>query len=72
MQNDSESPIALQSLGEFWCEAAVLIAVFGPLERVLRRETLTLEWIAETGAFARMLFAVGTLMKIWAAKWTNR
>jgi hypothetical protein len=71
MQIQSESGIALQSLGDFWCEAAVLVAVLGPLERVLRQETLTLAWIAPTGGSAMMLFATGTLMKIGAVKWTN-
>jgi hypothetical protein len=33
--------IVLETLGEFWCEAAVLVAVFGILDKVVRNESLT-------------------------------
>jgi hypothetical protein len=72
MNDESEFEITLQSLGDFCCEAAVLVAVFGPLERLLRREILTIAWTAETGASAMILLSAGTLLKIGAARWTNR
>jgi hypothetical protein len=50
----------------------VLVAVFGPLERVLRQEALTVGWIAVTGGSAMMLFALGTLLKIGVVKWTSQ
>jgi hypothetical protein len=72
MALEREWTVTLQSAGEFWCEAGVLVAVFGPLEKLLRRESLTLDWIAVAGGSAMLLFAVGTLLKIGAVKWTNQ
>jgi hypothetical protein len=72
MRAEPESAITLQSLGECWCEAGVLVAVFGPLEKLLRQESLTLNWIAMSGGPAMILFALGTLLKIWAVKWTSQ
>jgi hypothetical protein len=72
MRLEQEWTIALQSAGELWCEAGVLVAVFGPLEKLLRRESLTVDWIAVAGGSAIFLFAVGTLLKIGAVKWTSQ
>ena len=39
-----KTPIVLETLSNFWCEAAVLVAVFGLLDEVMKHERLTLAW----------------------------
>jgi hypothetical protein len=62
----SKKTIALEAIGDFWCEAAVLVAVFGLLDRITRHEDLTLSWSAGAVVSALGLLAVGIGVRIWA------
>jgi hypothetical protein len=54
--------IVLETFGEFWCEAAVLVAVFGLLERIMKHEGLT---VATIGC-ATLFLGVGIVLKTWS------
>ena len=55
--SDRQSTAAM--LGEFLCEAAVLVAVFAPLDRLLRHERLTLGEISIIVAMVVGLLSTG-------------
>jgi hypothetical protein len=61
-----KNAIILKTFGDFWCEAAVLVAVFGVLERVLRHEELTVTWTAAPIGCATLFLAVGIVLRIWS------
>jgi hypothetical protein len=56
--------IILETVGEFWCEAAVLVAVFGLLDKVLRHEDLTASWAVRSLGCAIVLLVAGMMFKI--------
>jgi hypothetical protein len=58
--------VILQTLGDFWCEAAVLVEVFGLLDEILRHEALSLSWTMKTIACAIVLLLTGTVFRVWA------
>jgi hypothetical protein len=58
--------IALEAIGDFWREAAVLVAVFGLLDRMTRHEDLTLSWGVGALASALGLLALGIGVRIWS------
>jgi hypothetical protein len=59
--------LILQTAGEFWNEAAVLVAVFSLLDRILRLEKLpSTTWTVGTLLVAVLSFFLGVLFKIWA------
>jgi hypothetical protein len=62
----TKKAIVLEAVGDFWCEAAVLVAVFGLLDRIMRHEELTLSWSVGAVASAFGLLAVGIGVKIWS------
>ena len=53
--------VVLETVGEFLREAAVLVAVFGLLDRVVKDEDLTLAWAAAVSGCAIVLLLVGML-----------
>ena len=62
----TKKSIVLEAVGDFWCEAAVLVAVFGLLDRIMRHEDLTLSWSVGAVASAFGLLTVGIGVKIWS------
>jgi hypothetical protein len=62
----TKKSIVLEAVGDFWCEAAVLVAVFGLLDRIMRHEDLTLRWSVGAIASAFGLLAVGIGVKLWS------
>jgi hypothetical protein len=54
----------VEMLGEFCREAAVLLAVFIPLEQVVTHSTLTLETFAFTFLFAGLLLVLGIHLEV--------
>ena len=58
--------VILESLGDFWCEAAVLVGVFGLLDEVLRHDSLSLAWAAKTVGYVILLSLAGMACRIWA------
>jgi hypothetical protein len=62
----SKKTIALEAVGDFWCEAAVLVAVFGLLDRIMRHDDLTLGWGFTAIAVAIILLLIGIAVRIRA------
>jgi hypothetical protein len=58
--------IVLDTFGEFWCEAAVLVAVFGMLERIMKHEELTIAWTVAALGCATLFLGVGIVLKTWS------
>jgi hypothetical protein len=71
MREDTRAQVRLilQTGGEFWNEAAVLVAVFSLLEKILRLETLPSKtWALGTLVVSVLTFVLGVLLKIWGKK----
>jgi hypothetical protein len=62
----SKKSIALEAVGDFWCEAAVLVAVFGLLDRIMRHDELTLSWGFTAIAAAITLLVIGIAFRLRA------
>ena len=58
--------IVLETFGEFWCEAAVLVAVFGLLERIVKHEELGVAWTVATIGCATLFLGVGIVLTSWS------
>jgi hypothetical protein len=58
--------IVLETFGEFWCEAAVLVAVFGLLERIMKYEELTVACTVATIGCATLFLGVGIVLETWS------
>jgi hypothetical protein len=58
------SRVVLETLGEFWCEASVLVAVFGLLDKVMKYEELTLAWAGKTLGCAILLLVTGAACRM--------
>jgi hypothetical protein len=56
--------IAIGVFSEFLREAAVLIAVFAPLDRVLQNKPLTVQYAVTTIGVVGVVLAIGTIR--WA------
>ncbi len=56
--------IAINTFAEFWCEAAVLVAVFGLLDKVMKHEDLSSLWTAATLSCAIVFLVIGTVLRI--------
>jgi hypothetical protein len=56
----------LETFGELWCEAVVLVAVFGLLDKIVKHEDLTLAWTAASLGCAILLLVFGTSFKLLA------
>ena len=52
--------ITFEALGAFLRESAVLVAVFGPLETILRGERLAMAWVVENGRAVERQVRLGT------------
>ena len=61
-----KSTILFETVGDFWCEAAVLVAVFGLLDDVIKHDRLDLLWGTKTLGCAIVFLAFGTLIRMWA------
>jgi hypothetical protein len=59
-------PVFLETSGEFCCEAAVLVAVFGLLDRVVKYEDLTWRWTVAALGCAVVLLVVGMMFEVLA------
>jgi hypothetical protein len=57
------STILFETLGDFWCEAAVLVAVFGLLDDVIKHDRLSLVWTIKTLGCAIVFLSFGTLIR---------
>jgi hypothetical protein len=57
-------PLVLKTVGEFCCEAAVLVAVFGLLDRVVKCEELTWRWAATSIGCAIVLLVAGITCRL--------
>jgi hypothetical protein len=72
MSDDESRPmttkksIVLEAVGDFWCEAAVLVAVFGLLDRIMRHDELTPSWAFTAIAAAIGLLFIGIAVRIRA------
>ena len=62
----SKKSIALEAVADFWCEAAVLVAVFGLLDRIVRHDELTPSWAFTAVAAAIVLLFIGIAVRIRA------
>ncbi len=56
----------LESFGDFWCEAAVLVAVFAILGKLLKHERLTWAWAVATVGCATIALMLGILLTLIA------
>jgi hypothetical protein len=54
-----------EMIGEFLREAAVLVAVFLPLDRMLTNSPLTLGWYVAILGLSGSLLGVGILVELW-------
>jgi hypothetical protein len=66
VEHERARSIILETFGEFWCEAAVLVAVFGILDKILKHEDLTWGWTAASLGCAILLLVFGTSFKLFA------
>ena len=60
------STILFETLGDFWCEAAVLVAVFELLDDVIKHDRLSVLWTIKTLGCAIVLLSLGTVIRISA------
>jgi len=58
--------IVLEAFGELWCEAAVLVAVFGMLERIMKHEDLTVSGTLAALGCATLFLGVGIVLETWS------
>jgi hypothetical protein len=58
--------VVLETFGDFWCEAAVLVGVFGLLDEILRHGAVRLAWAEKTLACAILLLVTGMAFRVWA------
>jgi hypothetical protein len=56
--------VVSETVGEFVREAAVLVAVFGLLDKVVKGEELTLAWAVAVAGCAIVLLVAGMLCKL--------
>ncbi len=59
----SRKSIALESIGDFWCEAAVLVAVFGLLDKIMKDQVPTVEWAMAVMGSAILFVGAGIFFK---------
>jgi len=57
--------IVLGTFADFWCEAAVLVGVFGMLDKILKSEGLTFAWTVKSLGCAIVFLSLGTILKLW-------
>jgi hypothetical protein len=73
MTEDSESgppshtrSVVFETLADFWCEAAVLVAVFGLLDKILNADGLPLAWALKALGCAIVFLSLGAVLKVLA------
>jgi len=60
--------IVLETSADFWCEAAVLVAVFGILDKMLRSDAVTFVWALKTLGCAIVFLFLGMTLRTWARR----
>jgi len=58
--------ISIESMGVFWCEASVLVAVFGLLDKIVKAELVSPLYAGKTLSAAVLFFWMGIVLKTWA------
>jgi hypothetical protein len=58
--------IVFETLGDFWCEAAVLVSVFGLLDKILKPDGLTVPWTFKSLGCAIVFSSLGVTLKVLA------